>query len=177
MVQQTSSSLLPPAKREEVDHRAAPIQRICKQTCSPTTTTQSAHYLPILSPAPDLIGRIICLSNLTSLHAVDDRKLVPITSSHDSTRPTPTHIINLAIPPPTTMRRLGTSPSFNTTIKTWLVHRPSFWVSVFCQLCLGVAVAAFVSTFAQQAFKGVAKRWNIVIIVGLTVGVVSLKRP
>ena len=90
MVRQTSSSLLLPAKREEVDHRAAPIQRICKQTCSPTTTTQSAHYLPILSPAPDLIGRIICLSNLTSLHAVDDRKLVPITSGHDFTRPPPT---------------------------------------------------------------------------------------
>ncbi|KAG7528235.1 hypothetical protein FFLO_06324 [Filobasidium floriforme] len=69
------------------------------------------------------------------------------------------------------MRRLTPTQSFNTTIKTWLVHRPSFWVSVFCQLCLGVAVAAFVSTFAQQAFKGVAKRWNIVIIVGLTVGV------
>lgn len=80
-------------------------------------------------------------------------------------------------PNPTAMRRLRTSNSFNTTIKTWLVHRPSFWVSVFCQLLLGVAVAAFVSTFAQQAFKGVAKRWNIVIIVGLTVGVVSATPP
>ena len=71
------------------------------------------------------------------------------------------------------MARIRPLKTFGSTVRTFLAHRPSFWVSIFCQICLGVAVAAFVTTFAQQAFKGVAKRWNIVIIVGLTVGVVS----
>lgn len=64
--------------------------------------------------------------------------------------------------------------SGNSTIRNFLTQRPSFYVSIFCQLVLAVAVAAFVGTFVQQANRGSTRRWNIVIIVALIAGVVSL---
>jgi hypothetical protein len=65
-------------------------------------------------------------------------------------------------------------PLRHNTIYTFLTKRPSFYVSLFSQIIVGVTVGAFVTAFAQQAYNSQARNWNIVIIVALLSGTVRL---